>query len=66
MLILYHGIWVAIIDYAHNDFNGDTLVRISTPDENRWSNGWVNAKNLMFAEGATLEMAMKAVDQAKK
>jgi hypothetical protein len=66
MLITYHGIWVAVIDYCTNAFNDDILMRIATNDDNRWSNGWVSVKNLQFSEGATPEMAMKRVDDMKK
>ena len=58
-MILYHDIPVQVTDSFVNKFNGETCVKISTADENRWSNGWIRASDLTFTEGENLESTLR-------
>jgi len=58
-MILYHDIPVQVTGSFVNKFNSETCVKISTADENRWSNGWIRASDLVFTEGESLESVLK-------
>ena len=57
IVILYHGIPVTIVELFEGKTS--TMVKIYTPEGNRWSNGWVSAKDLELTEGETLDSTVR-------